>query len=438
VAHSWFVFWVGPSITASLNGRIDLDVTKALRSALDSLSVSSRRKAITFLKGFLKFAYEPNEAPDAFIAEPVMLARLRVETFLEKLGYKIVQSERYDGACYVVRKAGRGTSSLSVGINALARFYARLHKDGLRPKANPIKIDGFHELTAGELADLAAVMKGSSAEGYQYRGTYYIANDKPASPLRLEDTEKLGPEMLAAGRQANWPASVIDLVTLLEEDGCRFDDAHQVNAADWARASQFGRKIDATNKGSKRKRVKVIVLSSATVLQLRASFDNDPDRPTMRKLQYWLAEGKWARLEATYLFPSSRGTPFAYSTVNNHYIRPAMEEHGVTAHSESGEVRATLHRLRSGAIQRRVLHLLRQGLSEELTETGIKEIMADFHIKSRKAFERYLGPVRLMLGEEMKMRRFDKMRDDREAQGKDFIPTAGRISDLQRQIENYR
>lgn len=392
------------------NGRRDPDLTCAVRQAVNDKSVSTQRKAIRFLSRFMNFRLRDTEQYDDFISETLSDSRMRLEAILTDLGFKIVfETNRIDGSCYVRRAAGN-VSEASVWLAALSRFYSALSRAQLRPKANPIKIDGWHLLTALERLELGAAVLGCKSDVRRYRGSQYIASGIAPSPLRIEDPVGLGPAVLKAGRAFGWPDAIIDLVTVMADDGPRWIDTSPITAADWARSSGFQRTIWAPNKGSNGVRVKEIVISADTVLQIRSSFDRDPARPDMVALETLLAVKDWPALEQVYLFPSKRGVPHTYGVFNNTYIRPALEAAGIMIHSTARSVRPTPHRLRAARIQTEVDHIFGTSRSEDEITADLRQLQADVGIKSEAAFSRYLGEKRRLQTLKGKIERFEERR----------------------------
>lgn len=390
------------------NGRRDPDLTHAVRQAVNEKSPSTQRKAIRFLCRYMNFRLRDTEQHDDFISEALSESRLRLEALLTDLGFKIAfETNRIDGS-YFVRKAGGNVSEVSVWLAALCRFYAALSRARLRPRANPMKIDGWHSLTALERSELGAAVLGSKSDVRRYQGSQYIASGIAPSPLRIEDPIGLGPAVLSAGRAFGWPDAIIDLITVMADDGPRWVDTSSITAADWARSSGFHRTIWAPNKGSNGVRVKEIVVSADTVLQIRSSFDRDPARPDMASLEALLAAKNWHALEQICLFPSKRGVPHTYGVFNNTYVRPALEAAGILIHSTARSVRPTAHRLRAARIQTEVDHIFRPSRTGEEIATDLRQLQADVGIKSEAAFSRYLGEKRRLHAIRGKIDRFEE------------------------------
>lgn len=390
------------------NGRRDPDLTHAVRQAVNEKSPSTQRKAIRFLCRYMNFRLRDTERHDDFISEALSESRLRLEALLTDLGFKIAfETNRIDGS-YFVRKAGGNVSEVSVWLAALCRFYAALSRARLRPRANPMKIDGWHSLTALERSELGAAVLGGKSDVRRYQGSQYIASGVAPSPLRIEDPIGLGPAVLSAGRAFGWPDAIIDLITVMADDGPRWVDTSSITAADWARSSGFHRTIWAPNKGSNGVRVKEIVVSADTVLQIRSSFDRDPARPDMASLEALLAAKDWHALEQIYLFPSKRGVPHTYGVFNNTYVRPALEAAGILIHSTARSVRPTAHRLRAARIQTEVDHIFRPSRTGEEIATDLRQLQADVGIKSEAAFSRYLGEKRRLHAIRGKIDRFEE------------------------------
>lgn len=387
--------------------RRDPDLTTVVRQAIGEKAPETQRKAARFIARFLNFRLRRNEAHDAFITEPVMIGRVRIEALLRSSGFEIVyETNRIDGSCYV-RGKKRSVSELPVWLAAISRLYAALHRNLLRGPSNPMKVDGWHKLLPIEKLELARNQLGSTAKLNQYRGSQYISSGAAPSPLRIEDPIALGPKVLKAGREFGWPPAIYDLVTVMSVDGPRWADTSPLTAADWAR-SKFGRTLWAPNKTSKGVRVKNIVVTAACVAQIRRSFDADPSRPNMSELEELLSQHRWDALERIHLFPGKRGVPHSYHVFNNDYLRPAVEAAGLMIHGKIGSVRPTAHRLRAARIQEEVDHIFRPGRTEEQIDADLDQLQKDVFIRNTKAFERYVGEKREERALVAQIKRFDE------------------------------
>ncbi len=405
IGKTWFV----------LHGaRIDPDLSDAFHRGVGKHALSTQRKVARFVEGFINFRCFDGEPEDAFLLERFDRSRERIETYIEALGYQVVDSNREDDARLVRIGTAASNSALSCCLQGLVRFYRRLSQMGLRPRANPMKVDNWHLMPPDVRNELEESIYGKKLEYGGYRGSNYVVVQGVSYALRMEDPIGLGERVLAAGRAFGWPDAILDQVTFMDEDGVRWVDTYALTAADWARSSGFGRSIQAPNKGSDGERVKRIVISHDTVAQLKRSFDRDPLRPSFAELEALLATRDFDALGRIYLFPSSLGAPFAYHTFNNSYFRPAMEQGNVTIASETSIVRATAHRLRSARMQEEAEHIYRPGQTDEQIKAGERALKEDVHIKSDAALERYIGPLKAQRAETMKTDRADRRMARRE------------------------
>ena len=404
-------------------GRRDPAMTVAVRQAVTMsagkpTAMETQRKAVRFLVRFLNFLHRRGETRDAFLKEDVFSGRMRIEALLHRMGFQVAyDTNRLDGSCHV-RGVNRSVSELPVWLAALSRLYAALARLGVRGRASPMKIDRWHSMPAIERFELAEAMVGERARHGVYRGSQYLAKGRAPSPLRIEDARELKTAMLAAGRKAGWPRAVYDLVTVIGIEGSRWSSTAPLTAADWGRSSGFSRTLWAPNKRSGDARVFQIVIRVADVLQIRASFDEDPDRPDMAELERLLAAKDWAALERIHLFPSKTGRPHTYHVLNNDYIRPAVEAAGLLIHGKNGSVRPTLHRLRSARVQESVDAIAVPGKPMDDIEAELAQLQQDVFIKSKKAFYRYVGERLEELGLVAKITRTDE-REKRNKAAKD-------------------
>jgi hypothetical protein len=399
IGDTWFVF---------RGTRVDTDLTDAFRRAVREHAPSTQRKIARFIQGFINFPCFEGEPEDAFLRERFDKSRERIETYLEALGYEVVDSTREDDARLVRIGTAGSNSALPCCLQGLVRFYARLSRMGLRPRANPMKVDNWHLMPPDVRRELEESIYGRTLEYGGYRGSNYVVVQGVSYALRMEDPIGLGERVLAAGRAFGWPDAILDQVTVMDEDGVRWVDTYALTAADWALSSGFGRSILAPNKGSDGERVKRIVISQDAVAQLKRSFDRDPLRPSFKDLEALRAARDFEALSRIYLFPSTRCVPFTYHTFNNSYFRPAMEQGQVTIASETSIVRATAHRLRSARMQEEAEHIYRPGRTDEQIKADERALKEDVHIKSEAALNRYVGRCRIERGEAMKIERADR------------------------------
>lgn len=404
----YFIRRIGNHWHVLQGARVDPDITEAFRRAARGHSLSTQRKVARFVETFLNFRHLDGEPADAFLRERFEASRMRIDAFLEALGYEIADSGREDDAYSVRIGSAASNSSLPCCLKALSRLYARLSALGLRPRANPLKVDNWHLLDPELKRELEESIYGRRLEFGAYRGSQYIVVQGASYALRMENPIGLGEMVLAAGRAFGWPDAVYDQVTVMDDEGCRWVDCFDLNAADWALASNFGTSLLAPNKGSRGERVKQIVIRQATVVQLKNSFDRDPARPSFAELESLLAARDLEALRKIPLFPSALGRPYSYHTFNNSYFRPAMEDGQVTIASETNIARATAHRLRSGRLQEAAEHIYREGRSDRQIAADERALKEDAFLKSDKALHRYVGRLKVKRAEAMKMKRNDE------------------------------
>lgn len=424
--HPYFVSHIGGHWYVIYGTRRDPDLTDAFRRAVARRALSTQKKIATFFQRFLNFHCFEGEPPDAFIRERVEIARTRIDLFLESLGYEIADGDREDEAHLVMIGNAGSISALSCCLKALTLVYTRLAKKGLRPKANPGRVDHWHTMPLDERRDMAEAVRGKISKYNNYTGSQYVVTDAPTYAVRMEDPIGLGKRVLDAGRAFGWPTSIIDQVTVIDDDGGRWVDTFDINAADWALASRFGRELWAPNKSSKGVRVKTLVIRLGTVDQLRQSFDDDPNRPNMNDLEEMLERREWTKLKAIPLFPSELGTPYSYHVFNNDYFRPAMTAGKVEIRSETSIARATVHRLRAARIQEEGDHIYRGKRTDREIEVDEDNLRNDVHIRSKKAFERYIGPLKQKRAEAMKANRTDA-REQRQSNPAPAVNADGRV-----------
>lgn len=431
IGGAWLVFY---------GRRRDLDLTRAFRHCCAGKAVSTRRKIALFLERFLNFQFYDDEPHDAFIQERFEHGRDRVDAFLEAFGCQVTDADRDDGAANVDVSAAAGVSALPSLLKGLRRFYARLARDLLRPRANPLAVDNWHRYGPDVRRELAQTVHGDRPSAKNYTGAHYVVLGAPRYAIRMEDAARLGAAVLAAGTAFGWPDAICDQVTVMQEEGARWIDSFDLNCEDWARASALGRALWAPNKGSAGARVKKIIVSEATVVQLRASFDRDPTRPSMDEIEGLLAAGDWAALRAIPLFPSVLGRPYSYHTFNQDYFRPAMEAGGVVIHTEEGaEIRPTPHRLRHARIQEEADHIYQPGRTDREVQIAEERLQDDVHIRSKQAFYRYIGPQREKRAETAKAQRTDDRLARRAVQSAPAASVEPRpMSAVERRIQEIR
>jgi hypothetical protein len=404
----YLIFRRGSDWHVLQGARLDPDLTDAFRHAAASHSLSTQRKVAGFVESFLNFRCFDDEPADAFLRERFDMSRLRIDSFLEAKGFELVDGGREDDARSVRIGTAGSNSALPCCLSGLSRIYRRLSAMGLRPRANPLKVDNWHLLDPELKRELESSVYGRRLEFGAYRGSHYIVVQGASYALRMENPIGLGPRVLAAGKAFGWPDAIYDKVTVMDDEGCRWVDCYDLNGADWGLASGLGTTLLAPNKGSRGERVKRIVISQDTATQLRNSFDRDPRRPSFEELQRLLDARDFEALRSIPLFPSARGAPYSYHTFNNSYFRPAMEAGGVMIVSETSIARATAHRLRAGRAQESAEHIYREGRTDAQIAADRQALKEDLFLKSDKALHRYVGRLVEKRAEIMKIERMDE------------------------------
>lgn len=393
------------------DGRRDEDLGVSLRAALTPYSKTTQPRCAKFIEGFLNHNLGPNDDPDVALFADIDECRRRINLFLVSRGYAVVPSGRADGSYYTQPDVRLCISEASVGLNALGGMYKHLRLVGIRSHYDPTRVDGYETWSPEQMVAMTNLMFGSRQQNRakEYFGSFFACKYKVAPAVRMDDAAGLGAKVLTAGTEYGWPASIFNLVTIMAEDGPRFADAHALTAEDWANGSNppaFDQFLWAPNKKSNGVRVKTLVMSSGTLLNFRRSFDEDPNRPDMKVLEDLLAADDFEALRKIYLFPSVRGTPFAYVTFNNNYFRPAMEAGKVQLRTAKGLERPTGHRLRSGRIQEDADAIFENCGTEKEVQLNISRLKRDVHILSN-AIWRYIGPARNKHVAKEKLRRLE-------------------------------
>jgi hypothetical protein len=429
IDDTWYVFY---------GARRDPDIEAAFRWSIKRRAISTQRKVARFIETFLNFECFDGEPHDAFLVETFQSGRERVETFLEALGFEVADGNREDDAKHVRIGNAGSVSGLPCCLKALTRIYGRLSSKGLRPKANPCKIDNWHLLPPETRRALEDAIYGKRLQYGSFSGSQYIVVAGPSYAIRMENPIGLGARVLDAGRRFGWPDAILDQVTVMDDEGARWVDTFDLNAADWGEASNFGRKLRAPNKGSSGERVKTIVISLSTADQIKASFDRDPKRPNFSELERLFADRNLAALKAIPLFPSRTGRPFSYHVFNNDYFRPAMTAFEVNIVSETSIARATAHRIRAGMLQEEAQHIYRDGRTDDEIREDLSDLQKDAFIKSPAALNRYIGRVKKDRAERVKAERHDARKGRRAnaaAPPAQSIPDGGKpLTALQRRL----
>lgn len=218
------IFAVASKWTVALGSRRDPDLTEAIRAGFYRLSPQSITRILPLCVAFLNHQMHPGEPRGAFIVEDRPDGVLRIEDMLTAYGFVCGSSNREDEAIHV--KQGRGTSFgvLPSFLQTLDAIYANLHKQRLRDRDRPTKIERFHEMSPVDLNDLRRTLYGSVQKGRSYTGAQFITVGRRSYPLRFEDPRGLGARMRVAARAEGWKASLspgggrMSYIWLLERD----------------------------------------------------------------------------------------------------------------------------------------------------------------------------------------------------------------------------
>lgn len=313
-------------------GRCDLDLTRALQTAMRKLSDSTAARVSPFICDYFNYRIRPGEPDDAFITEGVITGRERMTAFLEDRGFDVVYSDREDDAYYVEHGTGFSYGILACQLTACARIYAKLARMRLRPTPNPLKIDDWDLLSDADRFDLRDRLFGHAEITLRYSGAQFVVNRVPHSPIRMEDPRGLPARMLRAAEADQWKASPFALLATMADTGARHCTVRCLTARDWLEASDFGRVILGPNKGSHGKRTLDLVITERTIGLIWSSIAANPLVTSTDDVRAMAKRGELKALGRIYLFANPDGGPYSYHTFNNDYVRPTMTRHPPSFH----------------------------------------------------------------------------------------------------------
>ena len=337
-----------PGDVVSLENGYRETMSLCLVDCLGSYAVSDRKRRLRFIREELNFELEPGEPEDAIFTEDCEGAGVRrAKAHLEALKLIVVSAPGFDGDFHVENPKGCN-NPISDRIATLRKFRETCAKHFLCPKANPWSITGWHDKRDTEKHDYWRRRHPKAKWGFVHAGGRFRTVNREIYPPLMEDPDQCGPTMTEAVRAYGAPVKVLQICMTMEVSGQRYSDVAFGDTLGWS-GSGFGDWFWGRNKFERGNYQKPIILHPEVRERLIEEFDCRP-HPTeegrslmdrVRELAERNDAAARSELASIPLFPSSRGTPFHYSTFNGHWFRPAMEKGGVLIHSDQGTRRPT-------------------------------------------------------------------------------------------------
>jgi len=226
-------------------------------------------------------------------------------------------------------------------LAALKSFYNILHSNGKYGDVNPMEGDGAAAIIATEKRStirgfaekhgrnpMPSVSGIDQVRCERLSAAYFRLRDGEWMPTYLDDPTLFN-EVLTAGEIWGWQLRETSVCRTLFDSGCRIHEACALTVADWQK-SDFGKSVEAINKGSYGLRGKTLYLTDRTVKVLRRYFDGE--RRAADGENRGVAEFSLLPAEVTReipLFLTSRGTALTPDHFRRNYWTPALAASGI-------------------------------------------------------------------------------------------------------------
>jgi len=376
--------WDGERVIVFRAGLIDADVTDALNQVLLTKAKSGRRKYVDFLMSFINHEFIEGEGPHDFMVESVPDVRSRVADWLRlKLNLKVdTRNGTIDSSWRVNSADDQPINTRAHGPSAVRQLYDALRTMRLRRGSNPLDINGWDAMTPTERIIWAKRKWPRLKHMPRHAGAQFEIQSRRWYPPIPHDPI-LAPAIMMAAAEAypGFPLVLKQQLEVMALEGPRHFDLN-VMLSGWIE-SDFSDTLWVKNKASREEEAKRVVLPSDLQQRIHERINADhlahgdppatseevisrvrtgrPVWPSMQQVREIAAMGEVGRevLAQIALFPSSRGRPYAYSTWNNHWLRPALKayEHGRIS-TTIGEIRPTGIWLRRAMYTREVGRIL--------------------------------------------------------------------------------
>lgn len=345
-AMTYLISPAGDAVSAE-NGYL-AELSLSIVSCLAGYAAKDRSRRLRFIREELNFAWKAGEPEGAIFRDDCESAGVqRAKAHLEALGLVVISAPGFDGDFNVENPSGCN-NPVSDRIATLRKFREECANNGLCSRANPWAITGWDKKTDGEKFEYWRRRHPKAKWGFKHAGGRFRTVNREIYPPLMEDPENCGSQMTQAVREYDAPDAILQICLTLEASGQRYSDVAYGDALGWS-GSGFGDWFWGRNKFERANYTKPIILPPEVREELIARFEDQP-HPTqegrtlmdrLRELGERRDPAARRELASITLFPSSRGTPFHYSTFNGHWFRPAMLMSGLLIHSDQGSRRPT-------------------------------------------------------------------------------------------------
>lgn len=346
-----------PGVWVAHRGKADVPFVSFLATEIAAkLSRASARFYMTALRhivndeAFLAADGTPRFAIDC------ETARRAIEAMLRRMGAVVIDIAERRGGVRV--RHTEKHEKVSLILCALEKVMMVLLRAGILKGQNPLKIDGWDDLTPAQKAVIQALSKqGRPDKASEHRrdtGRFYRMPFKRWTPVRTNDVR--WSERVRERLAGTVPESVLACVLLIIEGGPRGGEPPVATMWGWWKGSKFGRKVRIRSKGHGEGEVKDVTITATLWAMIVRMVDG------WRKVRDGLSRGMdhfrrlgrladkgdkaaEAELRAARLFLNPRGRPLTYDLLRYYFNARVRRE---------GEDTVTLHWLRHEKVFRRL------------------------------------------------------------------------------------
>jgi hypothetical protein len=362
----------------------DVGLTREVRRTLGKKK--SRAKYIRWLRLLLSFELRPDEPAYAILTESDEDAVARCKAFFESIGLIIeVDDNHLDGGYEVSHPTS--IRYLRTAVTVVRQFYTRL-SGGLRPSmANPMNVNGWHLMTAGERLSWALAHQFDKSHSLKHAGGRFKLAGLRSSPPAIEDPSACGPQMTQALIEAAVPETILDVAMVMEANGSRNASPLNGNALGWSMA-ELRDEFWATKKFGGDELVLLLILPDRVHRNLVRRMDAAPHPKRKRSsLMAYIRElhaldtvASKLALSKIPLFPSSLGTAYTYGGF--HYWFDDAVDGNVLIRTSNSSRKPTSQWYRHAAISEDVRLLFERTTIKREREEGLEEILEAYGLSS--------------------------------------------------------
>jgi hypothetical protein len=389
----------------------DASFTREVRSVL--AGKAARSKSVRWLRLFLRFELTAGEDPYALLTESHETAVARCKAFLESLELVVeVNDDHLDGGYEVSHPTS--IRYLRGAVTAVRQLYTRL-TGGLRPNpANPMNVNGWHLMSAGERYAWSLSHQHDKKHALRNAGGRFKVVGARSSPPAMEDPSACGPDMTDALIAARVPETILDICMTMEANGARNRSVRLGNALGWSMCG-FADEFMATKKFAGDALVLRLIMPDEVHRQAIARFEARP-HPRRRGATFMdhlrelaaLGTAKADKELASHaLFPSSLGR--AYSYAGFYYWFDDAIDGSVHIRTANSIRKPTSQWYRHAAISEDVRTLFLRTTNQKEREEGLQEILDEYGLSSDQTMQyaayEYLRDGRRRQREQVERRR---------------------------------